>query len=223
MITDCRQVIRIAIIEDNRFIRKGWRMLFNSAPEFKVTGSYPCCEDAFHKDDIQNAEIVLMDLRLPGISGIDGIKYIKEHFPQIEILVCSAYEDDENIFEAITAGAVGFITKKAPPNELLKTVLMAVQGGSPITPNVARKITDLLQRQTQRFAKLNKELTGTELEILNKLALGKSYYTVASEMDLALGEVSKHIRKIYEKLQERLKLHNSTNKLLYLMSYLTFF
>ena len=205
MTTNSDKKIRIAIIEDNRFIRNGWEMLFDGAPEFEVTGSYASCEDAFNKDDINEAEIVLMDLRLPGLSGIEGIKYIKENFPEIEILVCSAYEDDENIFKAITAGAIGFIAKKALPKELLNTVLMAVKGGSPITPNVARKIMGIFRKQTPRIVNCASNLNDTDLRILNRIVLGKSYATVARELLLTSEEVSNNIRNIYKKLKISIK------------------
>ena len=205
MTTNSNKIIPIAIIEDNRFIRNGWEMLFDSAPEFEVTGSYASCEDAFSKGDIKNTEIILMDLRLPGISGIEGIKYIKENFPQIEILVCSAYEDDKNIFEAITAGAVGFIAKKALPDELLNTVIMAVHGGSPITPNVARKIVSLFRKQTPSSVNCVSNLNDTDIRILNRIVLGKSYATVARELLLTSEEVSNNIRNIYKKLKISIK------------------
>jgi len=204
MKTDCK-IIRIAIIEDNRFIRNGWEMLFDGTPEFEVTGSYTSCEDAFKKDKIKKADIVLMDLRLPGMSGIEGIKYIKEHFPNIEILVCSAYEDDENIFRAITSGAIGFIAKKAPPKEMLNTIIMAIKGGSPITPNVARKIISLFQKQTSRSVNCVSSLTDTDIRILNRIVLGKSYATVAGELLITSEEVSNNIRNIYKKLKISIK------------------
>ena len=151
MKADNNKVIQIAIIEDNRFIRNGWEMLFNSASEFNVIGSFSSCEDAFASNEISKADIVLMDLRLPGISGIDGVKHIKKNYTQVEVLICSAYEDDENVFEAIIAGAAGFIEKKAKPDELLNTILMTARGGSPITPNVARNIIELFRKQIVKF------------------------------------------------------------------------
>ncbi len=199
MKVDENKLIQIAIIEDNRFIRNGWEMLFHDASNFNVIGSYSSCEDAFTDDRVGNSDIVLMDLRLPGLSGMEGVKYIKKNFPQIEVLVCSAYEDDKNIFEAITAGAVGFIAKKAKPDELLNTVLMAVRGGSPITPNVARNIIELFRKQTSHSDYNELKLSDDEQKILSKTAVGKSYATVAKELSMSIDKVPDQIRNIYKK------------------------
>jgi len=130
---------------------------------------------------------------------MEGVKYIKKNFPQIEVLVCSAYEDDKNIFEAITAGAVGFIAKKAKPDELLNTVLMAVRGGSPITPNVARNIIELFRKQTSHSDYNELKLSDDEQKILSKTAVGKSYATVAKELSMSIDKVPDQIRNIYKK------------------------
>ncbi len=201
------KIIQIAIIEDNRFIRNGWEILFSSASDFDVIGSYSSCENAFANDDISNADIVLMDLRLPGISGIEGIKYLKENFQEIEILVCSAYEDDKNVFEAIIAGAAGFIEKKAKPDELLNTILMTARGGSPITPNVARNIIELFRKQTSNSNNDELKLTTEENKILNKTAVGKSYATVAKELSISTEIIANHIRNIYKKSKIIYKLN----------------
>ena len=201
------KIIQIAIIEDNRFIRNGWEMLFSSASDFNVIGSYSSCEDAFTDDGISKADIVLMDIRLPGLSGIGGVKFIKKNYPQIEVLICSAYEDDNNVFEAIIAGAAGFIEKKAKPEELLNTVLMTVHGGSPITPNVARNITELFHKQTSHSSNNELKLTDEENKILNKTAVGKSYATVAKELLISTDNITNHIRNIYKKSKIIYKLN----------------
>ena len=196
--------INIAIIEDNRFIRKGFEIMLNSQPAFKLIGSYQDCEEAFTKVEIKEAKIILMDIKLPGISGIEGIKYLKNRFPEMLIIVCTAFEDDENIFKAIAAGAVGFISKKTSPKELLSTLQNVLKGGSPITPNVARNILASFAKQIKKSLKAESPLTAIENNILEKISIGKSYINVANELSVTEEEVLLQIRLIYEKLQERL-------------------
>ena len=203
MSSEKTSAIRIAIIEDNKFIRSGIELILNSEPDFILIGSYQSCEVAFYNEEISESDIVIMDIRLPGMSGIDGISYLKKHSPEILILVYTAFEDDENIIRAISAGAVGFLSKKIPVKELLSTLRNLSTGCSPITPNVARNILSLFQKQAHD--QLTKEfgLTETEEKILEKISSGKSYTTVAAELMLTEKEILINVRSIYEKLQHR--------------------
>lgn len=196
--------IHAAIIEDNRFIRNGMEIMFEAEPDFELVGSYPSCEDAFYYEEIGRANIVLMDIRLPGISGIEGIKYLKKHFSEMLIIVCTAYEDDENVFQAIAAGAVGFVSKKTPAKELLSTLRNVIKGGSPMTPNVARNIKAAFERQKLKLINNGSDLNELENEILEKVSIGKSYSTVASELCETEKEIMYMIRSIYGKLQKKL-------------------
>jgi DNA-binding NarL/FixJ family response regulator len=195
--------IKVVIIEDNRFIRDGLKIMLDDEQDMELVGSYPSCEDAFYYDDLINADVVIMDINLPGISGIEGVKYLKKNLPAIKVIICTAYEDDENVFEAIAAGAVGFLSKKASPNELIKTIKMVKQGGSPITPNVAAKIFSFLKKQGAKQTSI--VLTETEKKILEKISLGKSYSAVAKELNETEEEILFLIRSIYGKLQMKLK------------------
>ena len=201
MNTDKSQKIMIALIEDNRFIRSGIEFILSKEPDFKLAGSYQSCEEAFYYDDIGYADIVLMDIKLPGISGIEGVRYLKKHFPEMVIIICTAYEDDENVFNAIAAGAVGFVAKKASPAVLLKTLRNVARGGSPMTPNVARNIISSFEEQTSKQIKNRSELTEKEIKVLEKISVGKSYTTVARELSATEEDVLFQIRIIYGKLQ----------------------
>ncbi|GBD87543.1 transcriptional regulatory protein DegU [bacterium BMS3Abin03] len=194
--------IRVAIIEDNRFILDGLKLVLDAEQSIELIGSYPSCEDAFYYDDLGNAELVLMDINLPGISGIEGVKYIKKHLPAIKVIICTAYEDDENVFNAIAAGAVGFLSKKASPTELIKTIKMVNNGGSPITPNVAVKIISFFNKQ--EIKQNGVALTETEKKVLEKISLGKSYKNTADELSLTDKEVLTHMRNVYEKMQKNI-------------------
>ncbi len=194
-------IIKLMIIEDNRFTRIGWEAVIQANKNFNLVGSFSDCESAFGSDVPQTADVVLMDIGLPGISGIDGVKYLKEKFHDILIVMCTVHEDSEEIFQAICAGAVGYLTKRTSPEELIKSLIEAYNGGSPMTPSVARKVIGSFQN-VKAFDDENKisELNEREEQILNLMAQGKSYNAIADEVYLSIDGVYYHIRHIYEKL-----------------------
>lgn len=195
------EFIRIVIIEDNKFIRTGWEAVIQADKRFSLIGSYSDCESAFNSDSLNKANIVLMDIGLPGISGIEGTRYLKQKYPDLLIVMCTVHEDSEEIFQAICAGAVGYLTKKTPPNELITALIDAFNGGSPMTPTVARKVISSFQNVSVEDKKAaNTELNERELQILNLMAEGKSYNKIADEVCLSTDGVYYHIRHIYEKL-----------------------
>ncbi len=194
--------INILIVEDNRFIRSGWEILFNDINDFTVVGSYSSCEEAFKSESLDLVDLALMDISLPGMCGIDGVKFLKEHYPDIIIVMCTVHEDDDKIFDAICAGAVGYLLKKTTPDEMVRAIREAYKGGSPMTPSVARKVIASFHKNTQK-SKLKKEIifNDREEQILNLMAQGKSYSHIAGEIFLSVDGVYYHIRNIYEKLQ----------------------
>ena len=189
---------RILIIEDNRYAREGWKAALESVPHYKITGAFSSCEDAFRSDAPRQTDIALMDIGLPGMSGIDGVKYIAEHYPSCRVIMCTVYDDDQNIFEAICAGAIGYLLKKTSADDLVKSIRDAYEGGSPMTPNIARKVIASFQKTSARAPM---ELSEREMSVLNLLAQGKSYATIGQELFLSVDGVRYHIRHIYEKLQ----------------------
>ncbi len=191
----------ILIIEDNKFIRSGWEIALQKENDFQIFGSYASCEDAFKDEAIGAVNLVLMDIGLPGISGIEGVKYLKEKFPKMVIVMCTVHEDDEKIFDALCAGAVGYLLKKTKPEELISSLRDAFDGGSPMTPSVARKVISSFQKKPLKS--FNGETIGLserEEQILSLMAKGKSYSEIANEIFLSLDGVTYHIRHIYEKL-----------------------
>ena len=194
-------IIKIMLVEDNRFIRTGWEAVIQANKRFNLVGSFSDCESAFNSDAPQKTNVVLMDIGLPGISGIEGVKYLKEKHPKILIVMCTVHEDSEEIFQAICAGAVGYLTKRTSPDELIKALIEAYNGGSPMTPSVARKVISSFQKNKiidtpNKFSELNER----EEQILNLMAQGKSYNNIANEVCLSIDGVYYHIRHIYEKL-----------------------
>jgi DNA-binding NarL/FixJ family response regulator len=190
------EVIYVSIIEDNKFVRKGLELMLKNTPGFSITGCFESCEEAFNSEMIGESDIVLMDIGLPGMSGIEGVKYLKEKYPEILIVMCTVHDEGEDIFKAICAGAVGYLLKKVSSEELIKALKDAYNGGSPMTPEVARKVINAFQKSGPDEIKL----TEREINILELMAEGKSYSSIAGIIHLSIDGVYYHIRHIYAKL-----------------------
>ncbi len=201
-IEDEKSIIRIMIIEDNRFIRAGWESVIQADRNFHLVNSFADCESAIESGSAASVDMILMDIGLPGMSGIEGVKYFKQKYPDILIVMCTVYEDSEEIFQAICAGAVGYLTKKTSPDKLISALTEAYNGGSPMTPSIARKVINSFQniKETVEDKKIS-ELNEREIQILKLMAEGKSYKAIADEIFLSIDGVYYHIRHIYEKLQ----------------------
>jgi DNA-binding NarL/FixJ family response regulator len=196
-----QQDVAVIIVEDNRFVREATQTVFQNAAGFEVLGAYESCEQALTTGEIEECDVVLMDIGLPGMSGIAGTKLLVEKFPAIAIIMCTVYDDDENIFEALCAGAIGYLLKKISPEDLIQAVQDAVRGGSPMTPNIARKVIAYFQKPASPRMRDDERLTEREIEVLHLLARGKSYAAIGSDLFLSVDGVRYHIRHIYEKLQ----------------------
>jgi DNA-binding NarL/FixJ family response regulator len=192
--------IKVAIIEDRREIREGLTALINGTSGYRCTGSFRSMEEALDKLDNDLADVALVDIGLPGISGIEGIQLLKAQNAQLLLLVLSVYEDDERIFDALCAGANGYLLKKTPPAKLLENLREAVDGGAPMSPEVAQKVIRLF-RDIRPPKKATHDLTPHELKILKLLVEGHNCKTAASELGVSTHTVSFHMRHIYEKLQ----------------------
>jgi DNA-binding NarL/FixJ family response regulator len=193
--------INVSIVEDNRFIRAGWEAALRSVPEFEVLGSYGNCEEALQSLTLDDSDVILMDIGLPGMSGIEGVRRIKERRPGATIVMCTVFDDDQYVFDAICAGAAGYLLKKTPPDELINAIKDAATGGSPMTPNIARKVIASFQKPAARTSAQEDALTDREREVLEQMAQGKSYTAIANDLFLSVDGIRYHIRHIYEKLQ----------------------
>jgi len=192
-------VIKTAVVEDMRDIRDGLTTLINFTEGFRCTGSYRSMEEALARLSDEVPDVLLSDIGLPGMSGIDGIKIIKDRYPEMQILMLTVYDDDDRIFEAICAGACGYLLKKTPPARLLESVREAYNGGAPMSPSIARMVINSMhKRQTHRNPY---GLTGRETDVLTSLSKGNSYKLIASEFDISIDTVRTHIKNIYGKLQ----------------------
>jgi DNA-binding NarL/FixJ family response regulator len=193
--------IWVSIVEDNLFVREGWTAALRSAPDFKLLGAFNSCEEAFASRSFTDSEVVLMDIGLPGMSGIEGVRKLKEKNSDASIIMCTVYEDDQKIFDALCAGAVGYLLKETNPDELIRAIRDTASGGSPMTPSIARKVIASFQRSPDELQQPVHTLTDREKEVLVLLAEGKSYATIAQQIFLSRDGVIARIRKIYEKLQ----------------------
>lgn len=187
--------ISLVIIEDNTFIRKGWEAVLSAEPDIVIQGAFGSCEEAFKSDIFEDVNTVLMDIGLPGMSGIEGTTYLKQKYPSLIIIMCTVHDEDEKVFDAVCSGAVGYLLKKTSPAELIKALHEAHKGGSPMTPSIARKVILSFQQQPK-----GEELTEKEKQILTLMGQGLSYTSIAESMFLSVDGVYYHIRHIYEKL-----------------------
>ena len=192
--------IRVAIVEDRREIRDGLATIINGTPGFRCTGAWRSMEDALDSIARDLPDVVLNDIGLPGMSGIDGIRILKQRHPGLLVLMLTIYDDDERIFEALCAGASGYLLKKTQPARLLESLREAVAGGAPMSPEVARRVVALFQ--TFRPPDHTKcDLTPHETRLLRLFVEGHNYKTAAAELGVTVHTVSFHLRSIYDKLQ----------------------
>ena len=192
--------IKVALIEDRREIREGLAMLIGGTPGYSCTGSYRSMEEALDKIRADLPHVALCDIGLPGMSGIEGMRILKERHPSLLLIMLTIYDDDERIFDALCAGACGYLLKKTPPARLLESLREAVEGGSPMSPEVARCVIALF-REIRPPERADYALTPHEKRLLKLFVEGHNYKTAASELGVTVNTVSFHLRKIYEKLQ----------------------
>ena len=192
--------ILVAIIEDQPEIREGLALLIGETEGFRCTGRFRSMEDALEGIADELPQVVLVDIGLPGMSGIEGIRLLKERHTTMNLVVLTVYDDDDRIFDALCAGASGYLLKKTPPARLLESLREAVAGGSPMSPEIARRVINVF-RHVRIPRKADYGLTPHETRILNLLVEGHNYRTAAARLKVSVNTVAFHIKHIYEKLQ----------------------
>ena len=194
--------IRVAIVEDRREIRDGLAMIINGTPGFRCTGAYRSMEDALERIGGNVPDVVLNDIGLPGMNGIDGIRILKERHPDLLILMLTVYDDDDRIFDALCAGASGYLLKRTPPAKLLDNIREAMSGGSPVSPEVASRVIRFFREfhntETERE---DYDLTPHETRLLKLLTEGYNYQTAAEKLGVSYNTIKFHVRHIFDKLQ----------------------
>jgi len=193
-------VIKVAIIEDRREIREALTMLINGTDGFRCVGSYRSMEEALDRINGALPDVVLSDIGLPGMNGIEGIRILKERHAGLTVLMLSVYEDDERIFDALCAGACGYLLKRTSPARLIECLKEAVQGGAPMSPEVARRVVSLF-REIRPPERAEYHLTPHEMRLLKLLVQGHNYKTAAAELGVSFHTIHFHMRNVYDKLQ----------------------
>jgi DNA-binding NarL/FixJ family response regulator len=198
--TSTDQVIKTAVVEDMRDIRDGLTTLINFTEGFECTGSYRSMEETIAKISGKIPDVLLSDIGLPGMDGIEGIRILKELYPQMTILMLTVYDDDERIFDALCSGASGYLLKRTPPAQLMANIREAVSGGAPMSPEVASRVIKLF-REFRPQGKIEHDLTPHETRLLKLLVDGHNYTTAAAHLGVSFNTIKFHMRHVYEKLQ----------------------
>jgi DNA-binding NarL/FixJ family response regulator len=192
--------LKVALVEDVRSLRDGFRLLIDGTDGFQCVAAFRTMEEALDKIAFNLPDVVLADIGLPGMSGIEGVRRLKERHPSLTVLMLTVYEDDDRIFGALCAGACGYLLKKTPPARLLESIKEAANGGAPMTPQIARRVIKLF-RDVRPPEHVDYQLTPHELRLLKLLVEGHNYKTAAAQLGITFNTVCFHIKQIYEKLQ----------------------
>ena len=199
-------MIKVVVYDDNIGRLEGLELFINQAPDMRCVGTFENCRDVVNQVDKLSPDVVLMDIDMPEVNGIEGLKLIRQYFPNVLIVMQTVFEEEEKIFEAIRSGAHGYFLKKTSPQKLIEGIRDAMEGGAPMTATVARKVLEIFKAQSSSGAKAQFHLTSRELEILAYLVKGLSYKMIADSCNITWHTVNFHCKKIYEKLH----VHSAT-------------
>lgn len=195
---DVSQPIRVALVEDQFVTREGLSLLIGGSLGFEICGQYGSMENALEQIGKSPPDVLLADIGLPGMSGIEGVRRIHQSMPNLPILMLTVHEDSDSIFSAVCAGACGYLLKETPPARLLEGIRELHDGGAPMSPGIARKVVLTFQKAVPPNNEM--QLSQRQLEILRMLAEGHSYKSCAAALDVGLDTIRSHVRKIYERL-----------------------
>lgn len=195
--------LRITIFDDNKNIRESISMLLNTEPDFELVGSFSHVLDCVRDVKDSKPDVVLMDIEMPGMTGIEAVKEIRKEFPHIQILMQTVFEDDDRVFDSICSGASGYILKNFLNTKLVDAIRELQYGGSPMSPSIARKVLNKMQTVSSVIKPEEApdyHLTAREKEVLSCLVNGQSYKMIGAELTISYETVRSHVKKIYEKL-----------------------
>ncbi len=193
--------LRVIIYEDNTDLRGALAALIGGTEGYELSGAFDNCSEVVAQVAALHPDVVLMDIDMPGMNGIEGVLRLKKAHPQVEALMLTVFDDNDKVFDAVCAGASGYLLKKTPPARILESLREVADGGAPMSPVIARKVLQLFPgKPTERDADLDK-LTAREMEVLKTLARGFSYKMVAAELNISVETVRTYVKRIYEKLQ----------------------
>lgn len=197
--------IRVAVVEDDSDVCHGLAMLIESAPGFTCVATCPSAEEALVGLPERQPDVILMDIGLPGMSGIDCIRKMKHLLPRAQIMMLTVFDDHDRIFESLKAGATGYLIKKTAPEHIVRSIRELLAGGSPMSSQIARRVVEEFQRPPRR-SDVPSQLTGREKEVLARLAQGFLYKEIATALDVSVETVRTHARNIYSKLEVRSRI-----------------
>jgi len=192
---------RVSIVEDDAGVRAGLVRLFNQTREFRCISNYASAESALAGLVADKPDVILMDINLPGLSGIECVRQLKDKDPSMQVVMLTVYEDTEQVFQALQAGATGYLLKRTPPKQLLEAVMEVLEGGAPITSHIARKVVEAFHTHSPgKDSGEMVELSPREREVLDLLAKGFLIKEIADKLAVGFGTVRTYVRRIYEKL-----------------------
>ena len=194
-----KEPIKVTLYEDNTSLRESLSKLIEAFPEFELSGSFSNAVNIIENTGKTRPDVILMDIDMPGINGIDAVAIVKAVSPQTQIIMLTVFDNEDKIFSAIRNGASGYLLKHTPPSEIIESIFDVNKGGSPMTANVARKVLQYFQSRP-KAQKQDYNLSERELQIVKGLVSGYSYKAIASELFISIDTVRSHIRRIYEKL-----------------------
>jgi len=192
-------MIRILIFEDNRDFADSFAEMISDAHDMELAGVFDNCKNAVHNVKHLSPDVIMMDIEMPVKNGLEGLRSIREAGLHVNILMCTVFEDNERVFQAVCDGATGYILKKTPPGKILDYIREANEGGAPMSPGIARQVLKLFSQPYQHKKEMH-ALTAREQDVLTLLIRGFSYKMVASELQIGRETVRSHIKNIYEKL-----------------------
>lgn len=192
--------MKVIIYEDNNDLRGALAALIGGTDGYELTGAFDNCVNVVSQVSVLKPDVVVMDIDMPGMTGIEGVLHLKKAHPKVEALMLTVFDDDERVFQAVCAGASGYLLKKTPPARILEALREVTEGGAPMSPVIARKVLQLYPgKPAEKDADLDK-LTLREMEVLKTLARGFSHKMVATELKISTETVRTYVKRIYEKL-----------------------
>jgi DNA-binding NarL/FixJ family response regulator len=201
-------MVKVAVFDDHQARREALKLLISLAPEMELSGEYEDCSNLVNNIKSNIPDVALMDVHMPGIGGIDGVKLFKAYFPETYVIMQTIFDDDDNLFNCLLAGADGYILKKSPNEKLLEGIQEVVHGGAPMTPSIAKRVLEHFSNKskTTKKAQTEYELSKREIDVLSCLVKGFSQKMIAAELFISVFTVNNHMKNIYQKMH----VHNSS-------------